>query len=84
MEQLVVESYCVVAANVFWIASTGMTVAYAWIPNPGFSIIDDLMNKHGFKLKGTGPICFHIGDETFFQLLWYIETSFYAMLLDLG
>jgi hypothetical protein len=25
------------------------------------SIIDDLMIKHGFKLKGTGPISFHLG-----------------------
>jgi hypothetical protein len=25
------------------------------------AIIDELMNTHGFKLKGTGPICFHLG-----------------------
>ena len=32
--------------------------------DPG-EIIDTLKNKHGFKLKGTGPITFHLGMDFF-------------------
>jgi hypothetical protein len=29
------------------------------------SIIDNVINKHGFKLKGTGPINYYLGMDFF-------------------
>ena len=31
------------------------------------SVIDDLENKHNFKLKGTQPVTFHLGCDFFHE-----------------